>query len=108
MSRLSLQTTSGLFVFLAGLAVVYAVAVAPGSDTPVPRKSVAPAASVTIAVTPPGLEGVGPAVQRVLYASGKAQAVRAEDLSELAPEIARVLATYGATLAVPVNQGGGG
>jgi hypothetical protein len=108
LSRLSLQTTSGLFVLLAGLAVVYAVAVAPGSDSPVPRKFVAPGASVTIAVPPPGLEGVGPAAQRVLYASGKARAVRVEDLSELAPEVARVLASYGATLAVPVNQGGGG
>lgn len=109
MSRLSSQTISGLFVFLAGLAVVYVVAVGPGSiEAPSEATSTSIADTRVLEVLPPSLEGVDLAIQRVLYASGKAEALRVDQISELPAEVARVLASFGVTLAVPESQAGGG
>jgi len=49
---------------------------------------------------------VDAAVQRVLYASGRAEAFRADQLTQLPPEVARVLVSYGATLTVAANGRG--
>lgn len=108
MSRLSPQAISGLFVLLAGLVVVYAITAASG-ETEVASKPVAVSPSITavVEVPPPNLEGVDLAVQRVLYASGKAEALRADELLELSPEVARVLVYYGATLTIPTGPTGG-
>jgi hypothetical protein len=94
-------------VLLAGLAVVYAIA--GGPSTPETAPSAAPSSTVPAAVeiSPPRLEGIDLAVQRVLYASGKAQAFRVDELSELSPEVARVLATFGVTLTVPESGASG-
>jgi hypothetical protein len=97
---------TGLFVFVAGLAVVYVFAVAPESK-PVTEPVVSPLAAQVTEVRPPALEGVDPAVQRVLYASGRAEAFRADQLTQLPPEVARVLVSYGAILTVAVNEGSG-
>jgi hypothetical protein len=98
LSRLSPQGVTGLFVLVAGLAVVYAIAVAPdrGSATET-VVSLRPQAQV--------VEGVDAAVQRVLYSSGHAEAFRADELTQLPPEVARVLVFYGATLTVPMPAG---
>jgi hypothetical protein len=105
LSRLSPQGVTGLFVLVAGLAVVYAIAVAPdrGSATET-VVSLRPQAQV-VEVPPPTLEGVDAAVQRVLYSSGHAEAFRADELTHLPPEVARVLVFYGATLTVPMPAG---
>ena len=107
MSRLSPQAISGMFVLLAGLVVVYAVAAGPSVPEAAPQTAPAPTAPPSVEFPPPRLEGIDLAVQRVLYASGKAQAVRAEDLSELPPEVARVLATFGVTLTIPESGSSG-
>lgn len=108
MSRVSPQTISGLFVLLAGLAVVYVVAVQPGAIEPASEAtSTSLADTRVLEVPPPNLEGVDLAIQRVLYASGKAEAFRVDQISELPPEVARVLASYGVTLAVPETPAGG-
>lgn len=106
MSRLSPQGVTGLFVLLAGLAVVYVIAATPEIEPlPEPVRVAPPVAQVT-EVPPPAMEGVDPAVQRVLYASGRAEAFRADQLTELPPEVARVLVSYGVTLTVPATESG--
>jgi hypothetical protein len=102
LSRLTPQGATGLFVLIAGLAVVYMIAVAPGSE-PVTEPVVSPMGAQEAEVPPPALEGVDAAVQRVLIASGRA--FRADQLTQLPPEVARVLVSYGATLTVPSNEG---
>jgi hypothetical protein len=104
LSRLTPQGATGLFVLIAGLAVVYMIAVAPGSE-PVTEPVVSPMGAQEAEVPPPALEGVDAAVQRVLIASGRAEAFRADQLTQLPPEVARVLVSYGATLTVPSNEG---
>lgn len=107
MSRLSPQVASGLLVLLAGLAVVYAVTNG-ASDVEAASKPPVTAVPVTqpAEVPPPSLEGVAPAVQRVLYASGKAEALGVDALVDLPPEVARVLVAYRATLTVPTDLDG--
>jgi hypothetical protein len=95
---------TGLFVLVAGLAVVYVIAVTPETE-PV---AVSPAGAEVTEVPPPALEGVDAAVQRVLYAGGRAEAFRADQLTQLPPEVARVLVSYGVTLTVPATEGGDG
>ena len=101
MSRPTPQGVTGLLVLVAGLAVVYVIAVAPVSE-PVTESVVAPRGAP--GAPPPALEGVDAAVQRVLYASGRAEAFRAEQLTQLPPEVARVLVSHGATLTVAANE----
>jgi len=107
LSRLSPQAISGLLVLLAGLSVVYLVATGqsevPTSSAP---EAVSLPATLVVEVQPPSLEGVDLAVQRVLYASGKAEALRVDELTELAPEVARVLVYYRATLTIPAGPAG--
>jgi len=104
LSRLSLQAVSGLFVLIAGLAVVVAMVSIPGDAEASPETtSVSPLASPAVEALPPSLEGVDLAVQRVLYASGKAEARRVDQLSELPPEVARVLVYFRATLTIPTE-----
>ncbi|HLF43168.1 MAG TPA: hypothetical protein VJA46_06530 [Acidimicrobiia bacterium] len=109
MSHLSPQAISGFFVLMAGLAVVYALAAGPGDVEAAPEPTVvsSPVTSV-VEVPPPSLEGVDIAVQRVLYASGKAEALRVDQLTELPPEVARILVHYGVTLTLPTGPTGGG
>jgi hypothetical protein len=107
LSRLSVQTTSGLFVLLAGLAVVSALTVGAKTTQPLTEPTSASFADAPVVlVPPPTIDGVDLAVQRVLYASGKAQALRVDELSQLPPAVARVLATFGATLTIPVSHEG--
>jgi hypothetical protein len=49
----------------------------------------------------PGIPGVPAPVQRALFAWGRAEAVQPEQLTEIPPVVAAVLAEYGATLMVP-------
>jgi hypothetical protein len=56
----------------------------------------------TVAVTVPDVPGLDPSVSRVLYSHGDTSAVGETDLSELSPEVVRVLAYYEVALAVPV------
>jgi hypothetical protein len=107
LSRLSPQAISGVFVLLAGLAVVYALAAGPSTPEAKPQTASAPTVPTAVEIPPPRLEGIDLAVQRVLYASGKAQAIRVDELSELPPEVARVLATFGATLTIPESGASG-
>ena len=106
MSRLTPQGVTGLFVLVAGLAVVYMIAVTPESEPVTESVVVSPPGAELTEVPPPALEGVDPAVQRVLFASGRAEAFRADQLTQLPPEVARVLVSYGVTLTVPATEGG--
>jgi len=105
LSRLTPQGVTGLFVLVAGLAVVYVIAVTPEADPVTEPVVVSPVGAPVTEVPPPAVEGVDPAVQRVLYASGRAEAFRADQLTQLPPEVARVLVSHGVTLAVPENEG---
>jgi len=108
LSRLTPQGVTGLFVLVAGLAVVYVIAVTPETEPVTEPVAVSPAGAEVTEVPPPALEGVDAAVQRVLYAGGRAEAFRADQLAQLPPEVARVLVSYGVTLTVPATEGGDG
>ena len=109
MSRLSPQVASGLFVLVAGLGVVHAMT---NGSPDVEAASKPPATAVPISqgaeLAPPNLAGVDPVVQRVLFASGRAEAFPADALVDLPPEVARVLVAHGATLTVPTDPDGRG
>jgi len=97
------QTITGLLVLIAGVFVVYAAT--PGPEV----EPVAGPAVVTVDAIPapeahPGLGDVAPVVQRVLFASGKAETLGVDQLTELPPEVARVLIQYGATLAIATQR----
>jgi hypothetical protein len=53
------------------------------------------------------VQGLDLAVQQVLHAGGKMVVLEADRLSELPPEVARVLIGYGATLMIPEPAGNG-
>lgn len=106
MSWSSVPTVLGALVLSAGLVAVgatsrsepKATAAAPPTVVTVPTRVELPA---------PVLEGIDPAIQRVLYDSGAAQVVAPSGVAELPVSVARVLAYYGATLTIPLaNQGG--
>jgi hypothetical protein len=107
LSRIPLQIAAGLFVLLAGLIVVYAGIAASGAQPVAQQVVPAPSPTQVVEVPPPTLEGVDPAVQRVLYSTGRAEAFRADELTQLPQEVARVLASYGATITVAVEVEGG-
>jgi hypothetical protein len=108
LSHLSLQSVSGAFALIAGVAVVIAMVAGPGDVEAVPEPTSASIPdNAIVEVVPPSIEGVDPAVQLVLHASGKAEVLRADQLSDLPPEVARVLVYYGATLAIPTAPPGG-
>ena len=107
MSRFPLQVAAGLLVLIAGLAAVYTMVVAPEPAPQPGAQQVVPSSPPTqvVEVPPPTLEGVDPVVQRVLYATGRAEAFTADELTRLPPEVARVLVFYGATITVPIEDG---
>jgi len=107
LSRFPLHLAAGLLVLMAGLAVVYTIVVAPETGPPPVAQQGVPSGLPTraVEVPPPTLEGVDPAVQRVLYATGMAQAFTADELTQLPPEVARVLVSFGATITVPIEDG---
>jgi hypothetical protein len=105
LSRLSPQAISGVFVLVAGAAVVYTLVAGP-VDEPVPVPPVTSRPEPQVVEVPlPTVEGIDDAVQRVLYASGKAEAMAVDQLSQLPPEVARILVYYGVTLAIPTEPG---
>lgn len=107
MSHLSLQSVSGAFVLIAGLAVVVAVIAGPDDAASVPSPaSISVPNTAALEVAPPRIEGVDAAVERVLYAGGKTEVLRGDQLSELPPEVARVLVQFGATLTIPTDPAG--
>lgn len=109
MSRFPVQVAAGLFVLVAGLTVVYVVVVAPVPEPRPAAQQFVPSSTPAqlVEVTPPTLVGVDPAVQRVLYSTGQAEAFSAYELTRLPPEVARVLVSSGTTIIVPGGAGGG-
>lgn len=108
MSRFPVQVAAGLLVLVAGLIVVYAVVALEPEPQPAAQQVVPPSSPTQVVeVPPPSLAGVDPAVQRVLYSTGRAEAFRADELTQLPPEVARILVFYRATITVPVEAGGG-
>jgi len=109
LSHLTMQSVSGAFVLIAGLAVVVAVIAGPDDVAAVAEPAPVSVPDTTaLEVAPPSIEGVDPAVSRVLYAGGKAEVLGADQLSELPPAVARVLVQFGATLTIPTDPAGEG
>ncbi|GEM_PF-2123655 len=108
MRRFSPQAISGIFVLVTGAAVVYTLVAGPVDEpVAVPTVTSRPEPQV-VEVPPPTVEGIDDAVQRVLYSSGKAEAVAVDQLSQLPAEVARILVFYGVTLTVPSEPGSTG
>ncbi|HSJ84439.1 MAG TPA: hypothetical protein VLA91_11545 [Acidimicrobiia bacterium] len=107
MSRFPFQVAAGLLVLIAGLAVVYTTVVAPEHEQgPVVQRVVSSSSPTQVVeMPPPTLEGVDPVVQRVLFATGRAEAFTADELTQLPAEVARVLVFYGTTITVPIEAG---
>ena len=95
---------SGLLVLFAGLVALLVSTADPG--TPPASVSVPPGTMSTDLVAPePLVDGVSPAVTRVLHSEGAVEEIATDDSDQLAPEVARVLARYGATLVVADPSG---
>jgi len=108
MSRESLGVVSGLIVMLAGAMTVWAITTLAG---PEPAASTTADAAVTsttatqsVEIALPDLPGVPPEVERVLYATGKAQPIAFGDLNGIPPEVQRVLIEFQAPLMVPTSD----
>jgi hypothetical protein len=109
LSRLSPQSIAGLVVLAAGLLVVVEVTTGTPEPGPEPEPVVMVAPDVPVPEAPsPSVPGVPPEVQRVLFASGNAERLGVDQLSELPPEVARVLIHYGVTLTIATERGGEG
>ncbi len=104
MRTLPLATISGVMVMVAGIAALAGMSSshAPASETP-------PNSDQTQSVTLPAedplseLAGIEPSVQKALESYGRLESLSPEEQSEVDPVIARVLAGFGATLAVPIG-----
>lgn len=101
-----LATTSGVVVMVAGIAALAGMSSrhAPASESP-------PNSEQTQSITLPAedplseLAGIDPSVLKTLESHGRLESLSPEEQSELDPVIARVLAGFGATLAVPIGGG---
>jgi hypothetical protein len=108
LSKLSTGTASGLLVLIAALVAIGAM-VSAGPKAEDASTTIAAVAQqstpVIVEAAPPAIEGLSASVQRVLESNGKLQTFDPNGVSSLAPEIARVLSFYGATLAIPDTKG---
>ncbi|MGA7281116.1 MAG: hypothetical protein WBZ40_04965 [Acidimicrobiia bacterium] len=100
MSTSSLGTTSGAAVLLIGAIALGSVLYGVSGNEPPAVSSTSTTRQEVVVAAAPDVSGIPGPVQRVLYSSGKLEALGANQVSELRPEIARVLAYYGATLTV--------
>jgi hypothetical protein len=101
MSHSTIQGLVGLFLFVSGLIALYAV------STPEPARNDDPPASNTQATatsaTPTRIVEVGPQVQQALTEAGRAEVLGADAMSQIPPEVARVLIENGVVLTVPAG-----
>jgi phage tail protein X len=112
MSKEGLSVASGVVVMLAGILTVWSM------TTRASIQDLAAAPTTTVAATTttapqtveiplPDLPGVPAEVQRVLYWSGKADAILYGDLNGIPPAVQRVLIEYQAPLMVPSDNSDG-
>ncbi|MGH8947696.1 MAG: hypothetical protein ACRDXF_02465 [Acidimicrobiia bacterium] len=92
MSRFSIEGITGSVLLLAGLVALRAATTPamPESDSAIP-------AAVSEQVT---VDGVHPAVQRILASIGSAEVLTAEEMAQIPPTVARVLLDRGVVLAL--------
>lgn len=107
MSKEGLSVASGVVVMLAGILTVWSMTtrasvqdLAAAPTTTVATTTTAPQ---TVEIPLPDLPGVPAEVQRVLYWSGKADAILYGDLNGIPPAVQRVLIEYQAPLMVPTD-----
>lgn len=105
MSKLSTGTASGLLVMVTALIAIGVMANSPAEPTPSTTTLAPVARSGVVEVTPQAIEGLDGSIQRVLESNGKLQTFDPDSVSSLAPEVARVLSYYGATLVIPDTGG---
>jgi hypothetical protein len=107
MSWSSPHSILGALVLAAGI-VALGSAVSGQQDQADPETSPPVTEVIQMELPPPVVEGVDSAIQRVLYASGKAEAFSPNQVSDIPVSVARVLAYYDVTLMVPTVEGGSG
>lgn len=103
MSVSSLGATSGAAVLLIGVIALGSVLYGVSGNEPPSVSSTSTTRQEVVVAPAPDVSGIPASVQRILYASGKLEAFVPNQVSELRPEISRVLAYYGATLTVSEN-----
>ena len=102
------QVSAGLVVALLGLLPLAWLFLreVPSADQPPPTPiEIADLPRTPVEVEPPAVEGLDPAVSRVLYSAGNAGAVGEADAPDLPEEVVRVLVYYDVTLMVPIDGG---
>lgn len=86
-------------MFLVGVVVLYTVATRP-TEPEVSGVVATTTSSVTTESAATPIEGVSPAVAKLLGSAGVVGGLTREEAIQLAPEVVRVLARYGVTLVV--------
>jgi hypothetical protein len=110
LSKLSTSTASGLLVMVTALIAIGVMANASGGSAESTTTLEPLALSATtgiVEMAPQAIPGLDASIQRVLESNGKLNTFDPNSVSSLAPEIARVLSYYGATLVIPDTKGPG-
>ena len=102
MSRSAVHTLIGLCLFTLGLVALYAAS-SPGRAETIPAPIEAPV--VTIGPVAP-IDGVGPAVERVLAEAGRAGPPTPEESAQIPDHVMAVLVENGVALVVPTGGEG--
>ena len=104
MSRSALHTLIGVFLFGTGLFALYGV-LSP-SPAAQPTQAIDDQTPPTVPVPVDQVEGLGLAVELVLSVAGRAGPLGPDELSQIPPEVTRVLIEKGVTLTIPLGGEG--
>jgi hypothetical protein len=100
LSHSTINGLIGVFLFATGLVALHAVS-SPAAPQSVPPATMSPVPPQMALEQPARIEGVGPAVEQVLFSSGQAVVLAADALSQIPPEVTRVLIEHGVVLTIP-------
>jgi hypothetical protein len=99
LSRSTIHGVIGLALFATGLVALYAT-LSPRPTDPVPQQAVGGEASVA-SEEADRIEGIPPAIERVLLRTGRASVLDSGAMGGIPPEVARVLLENDVTLTTP-------
>jgi hypothetical protein len=98
LSQSAIHTLLGFLLFVTGLIALFAVSSPPPSAA-TPQEPTTPPPSMVGDVDL--IEGIGPEVEQVFLEGGTAEVLGADAMSQIPPEVARILVENGVVLTIP-------